>query len=194
MRATQGIARRQVLANIAGQLKLPLKLDSQAAAPLGDDKVEEDLTELTCGTALACVLRPAGYCMVPRATGGELAYAVVKAEPKLESWPVGWAPEKSAADSLPALFDFLNVNVQNVSAATALDAIAKRVEAPVLFDHNALARNGIDPDKAMVTLPRGRTTYSLTLRKLLFQARLQFEVRTDEAGTPFLWVTSIKPV
>ena len=54
----------------------------------------------------------------------------------------------------------------------------------MLIDHNALARHGIDPAKAMVTLPRSRTTYSLALRKLLFQAGLKFELRCDEAGIP----------
>ena len=46
----------------------------------------------------------------------------------------------------------------------------------------------------MVTLPRSRTTYSLALKKLLFQAGLKFEVRVDEAGTPFLWISTIKPL
>jgi hypothetical protein len=34
----------------------------------------------------------------------------------------------------------------------------------------------------------------LALRKLLFQAGLKFEVRLDEAGKPFLWITTVKPV
>ena len=45
----------------------------------------------------------------------------------------------------------------------------------------------------MVSLPHGRTTYSLALRKLLAKAGMKFEVRYDEAGTPLLWVTSLKP-
>jgi len=64
----------------------------------------------------------------------------------------------------------------------------------VLIDHNALARQGIDPAKAAVTLPRSKTTYSLALRKLLFQAKLKYEVRCDEADKPFLWISTVKPV
>jgi hypothetical protein len=45
----------------------------------------------------------------------------------------------------------------------------------------------------MVSLPRVRTTYSLALRKLLFKAGMKFEVRCDERGKPFLWVTAVKP-
>ena len=189
---TQGVARRQVAEKIASHLKLPLRLDSAAARALGDGKVADDLSELSCGTALACVLGSTGYCFMPSARGGELSYSVVKADPKLAAWPIGWPMEKPVNESLPALFESLNVNVQNVPVAEALEAIGKRVKAPVLIDHGALARNEIDPATAMVTLPRSRTTYSIALRKLLFQARLKFEVRRDETGAPFLWVTPLK--
>ena len=111
-----------------------------------------------------------------------------------EVWPIGWPPEKPPAEVLPGMFDFHDVNVQNVSAAKLLDAVSKLVKTPVLLDHNALARHGIDPAKAMVSMPRGRTTYSLALRKLLFKAGLKFEIRVDEAGKPFLWVSTVKPV
>jgi hypothetical protein len=191
--ATQGMTGQQVVQKIARRLKLPLKLDAETTQALADGKLGDELIDLSCGTALACVLRSAGYGLAPRDTGGELAYAVVKARADLEVWPVGWASEKTPQEILPALFEFLNVNVQNVSAATALDAIAKRVKTPMLIDHSALARHGIDPAKAMVSLPRGRTTYSLALRRLLFKAGMKFEVRCDEAGTPLLWITSLKP-
>ena len=187
------MTRQKVVEKIAGQLKLPLKLDAETAQALADDKVEDELTDLTCGTALACVLRPAGYSMVPRDASGELACAVVKAERGQEAWPVGWPSDKSPRDALPVLYEFHNVNLQNVSAAAALGAIVKLVKAPVLLDHYALGRQGIDLAKVTVSLPSSRTTYSLTLRKILFQARLKFDVRYDEAGSPLLWITTIKP-
>ena len=192
--ATQGMTRDKVVEKIAARLKLTLKLDAEVARALADDKLSEELSDLSCGTALAYVLRPAGYCLAPRPAGGQIAYAVIKAQPDLEVWPVGWATQKSPNESLQGLFEFLNVNVQNVTAAEALAVIGKRLKAPVLIDHNALARHGIDPAKTTVSLPRSRTTYSLALRKLLFQAGLKFEVRLDEAGAPFLWVTTVKPV
>ena len=86
------------------------------------------------------------------------------------------------------------MNVQDAAAASALlVAVGGAFKAPVLIDHYALARHGIDPAKATVTLPRSKTTYSLALRKLLFQAGLKLKLRCDEAGMPFLWVTSVKP-
>jgi hypothetical protein len=194
--STRGAARGEVVAKLARQLPLLLPLDAQSVRAIGDDKVADELQDISCGTALACVLRPAGYCLLPRADGSKPVLAIVKARPGLELWPVGWEPpsDKPAHDVLPGLFEFLNVNVQNIPAAQALDAIAQRLKVPVLFDHQALARHGIDPAKAIVSLPSGRTTYSLALGKLLSKAGLKFTVRLDEADQPFLWISTVKPV
>ena len=35
-------------------------------------------------------------------------------------------------------------------------------------------------------------TYSLILQRILSQAKLKKELRTDESGKPFLWITTIK--
>ena len=151
----QGMTCQQAVEKIAQRLKLPLTLDTETARALADEKLDEDLSGLSCGTAMAYVLRLAGYGLLPRATG----YAVVKARADVDVWPVGWVSEKPPQQAVPALFEFHNVNVQNVSAATALEAIAKRLKTPVLIDHNGLARHGIDPAKAMVSLPvAGRRT------------------------------------
>jgi hypothetical protein len=44
----------------------------------------------------------------------------------------------------------------------------------------------------MAAVPASRTTYSLLLGKVLFQARLKSEIRIDEADGPLLWITTIK--
>ena len=192
--ATEGQTRTEVVRRIAQDLSIPLQADPASANVLSADKVQEDLMLLSSGTALACVLRPAGYCLVPRQQGSRLVCDVVPAKQGLDVWPVGWEPGDARRELLPALFEFHNINIQGVSADKALAAIAKRLEVPVLWDHNALARHGIDPAKAFVNHPRSKTTYSLALRKMLFQAGLKAELRVDEAGKPFLWITSVKPV
>ena len=191
---TRGMPRREAVEKIGRGLSLPLEMDPKLAKTLEEDKVGEELSDLSCGTALAYVLRPVGLCLVPRESGKSTVCSVIKAEPKLEVWPVGWEPEKPQPEVLPALYEFHDVNIQRVSAATALEEIGKRLKVPVLVDHNALARHGIDPAKAIVSHPDSRTTYSLALRKILFQAKLKSELRVDEAGKPFLWVSTVKPV
>ncbi len=190
---TAGMTPGEVVAKIASQLTLPLELNADAIQSLGDEKLVDDLSGFSRGLALAYALRQSGRGLQPRPSGDRASYGVVDAADASDVWPVGWPPEGSPHETLPALFEFLNINVQNVSAAKALDAIAQRIKAPVLLDRSILARHGVDPAQAMVSLPRTRTTHSQALRKILFQARMKYELRCDDAGRPFLWVTSIKP-
>ena len=88
--STKGVARRDVLQRIARGLRNPLQFDPRAAEAIGEDPLAEELAGLSSGTAIACVLRPAGYCMVPRASGSRVALAVVRAQSGLEIWPIGW--------------------------------------------------------------------------------------------------------
>jgi hypothetical protein len=192
---TLGMPRNEAVEKISRQLAIPLTFADGSLRELGDDKVEDEVSQLTSGTALAILLRPAGYCLVPKVSGGSLELIAVKSRPDLkEIWPIGGPITKTVQETVPKLMDFLPVNVQNVSASTAAEAIAKRLETPPIYDRVALARHGIDPAKVMVTLPRSKTTYSLALRKLLFQAGLKYEVRIDEGGTAFLWISTVKPL
>ena len=83
---------------------------------------------LSCGTVLAYVLRPAGYCLVPRLGSAGTTYAIVKARPDMEVWPVGWESEQPPRDLLPALHEFHNVNIEGAAASTALQAIASTIQ------------------------------------------------------------------
>jgi len=160
-----------------------------------EDELAEELSAVSCGTALAYTLRPLGLCLVPRPAGVRgVEYTIVEARPNVEPWPVGWEPEKPDREVLPGLYEFLSVNVQGVPIMQVLGAVGKRLKVPVLLDYNAMARHGVEPEKALVNLPQSRTTYSLLLRKTLFQAGLKSEVRIDEADQPFLWVTTVKPI
>jgi hypothetical protein len=193
--ATQGVARGEAVEKISEQLDIPLKFADGSLRDLGGDKIEDEMTALSSGTALAALLRSAGYSMIPKRAGGKWELSVVKTpSEQKEVWPVGGPPEKPLLELLPELAELRNVNVQNVSAATAAEAIGKRAKVPVLYDRVGLAKHHIDPEKKTVSTPQARTTYSLALNKLLFQAGLKFEVRVDEAGTPFLWICTIKPM
>ncbi len=190
--STRAVRRTEVVEKIAAEIKLPLKLDAAARQAFGDEKVEDELNDLSSGTALAAALRAAGYCLVPHLADGEISYLVVEGRKGLEVWPVGWDLKKPAATVLPALFEQQNINVQNVPVTKAIEAIGKRAKTPILLDHNALERHGIEPEKTNVSMPRMRTSYSVALRRLLFQAKLKHEVRSDEAGRPLVWVTPLK--
>jgi hypothetical protein len=192
--STKGLARRELVEKIAANIAAQVKYGDDFAHNSTDVRVEDDFADLSCGTALACLLREAGYGLVPQASGNRIGYEVHRIGPNAkESWPAGRTPEKRLPELLPSLFEFRNINVQDVSAADTLEAIAKRLEMPVVYDRLALARHNIDPATALVTFPHARTNYSLALSRMLFPVGLKFEVRADDAGKPFLWVTAVKP-
>lgn len=177
-------------------LAVPIVATAEAQARLRDASVVDDeLQGLACGTALAALLRPLGLALAPhRARTGELEFLVFRPGETSEIWPIGWPAEEQRRQLVPKLFEFLNIEVDNVSVAAAVETMRARLSVPLLYDHNALARHGLDPAEAPAKLPAKRTSYSLALQKVLFQARLKLELRTDDAGKPFFWVTSLKPL
>ncbi|NQT41001.1 MAG: hypothetical protein HQ581_26150 [Planctomycetes bacterium] len=192
---TAGVDRHAALEAVRRQLALSLRVDAAAVAALRGDTVAEELSGMSCGTALACLLRPAGLCLVVRqGTGALPEYVVVPARPNLEIWPIGWKSEKVRRQLIPNIFAKLNANIQRTPVINVIKAICGRLNVPYLLDHNALARWGIDVNTTLVTLPPGEKTYEQILKKALYDSKLKCELRVDEAEKPFFWITSFKPM
>jgi hypothetical protein len=192
--STQGMDRSEAVRRIGQGLAFPLRTPEGALDSGSDEKVVEELSGLSSGTGLACVLRPAGLSMVPHPRRDGVEYRLLKAEKGTDVWPVGWPPEKSLPQLTPAMYESFNANIQDVPVATVLRVVSERLKIPHLLDHNALARHGIDPSNKKVNSPQSRTTYNQLLRKVLSQAGLKNETRVDEAGKPFFWITTTKPL
>jgi hypothetical protein len=193
--ATKGQRSFDVLKRISATLRLSFLADAEARQAMGgDDPVLDELQGLSAGTAIAAVLRPLGLVMVPqKQSGGEVRLWITDVRRSKESWPVGWPSESSPRETLPELFAFAkNVAIQDTPLDVALEAIGQRVKAPMLYDHNSLARQQIDPAAVNVTLDDGRTYYQRIIGRLLNQAGLTSELRVDDAGTPFLWISSLR--
>ncbi len=191
---TKGMTRDRVVETIRRQLAFPLAIDRGLTAGLAEDRVAEDLTGLACGTSLACVLRPMGLSLVPRVGSQGPEYTVVAAKPGMTIWPIGIEPKKRGIEIAPKFYELHSINIENVSASAAMEAIAKQAGVALLIDHNALARHGIDPTKIVVSHPRARTSYYAAMRRVVYQAKLKCELRVDESGKPLLWITTIKPM
>lgn len=191
--STKGVRADRAAAQCAGQLRNTLELDAAHKRALAEVTLTDELSAVSRGTALAAMLRPAGLAFEPQRAGGATIYRVRKAAPGHEAWPVGWKPSARPAKVMPELFEFLNVEIKDISVAEALTAIQGRLKVPFLFDHNALAVEDIDPAAVTAAVPEKRMTYSQVLQKVLSAARLKYEVRTDEADKPLIWITTIKP-
>jgi hypothetical protein len=179
---------------ISARLRVPFVLESGAKQALAEVTINDELKGLSSGTALAAILRPAGLVLEPqRPKGGRLEYHVGRPRAGSEVWPVGWEPKQRASDVLPALYDMLNVEIQETAVAEAVDAVAGRLEVPVLYDRNALALHGADPAGTQADVPAKRMSYSQVLSRVLGQSGLEYKLRVDEADKPFLWITTVKP-
>jgi hypothetical protein len=180
-----------VVPRLGRALKHPVVIDAAAQAALAEgEKMPDELRGLSSGTALAAALRPAGLIAVPRQAGGRVELWITSGKGATQLWPVGWTPEPAPAKLVPALVETVNADIEETPLNEVMEAIGGRLKVPVLYDHNALARLRVDLARTTVRLPPERAIYSTVLRKILNQARLKFEVRVDEAGKPFLWVSA----
>lgn len=176
------------------------RLGIETEAPLRPvlaTRVEDatSLDRLACGTALAAALRAEGLALAPdKPIGGATRLCVVASKDAPEPWPVGYKPERSPRETAPILMDFLTIEIDGYTLAEALEAIGPRLlwkdkPLPIVWDRFTMRSEGVDPTAVPVTFKRKRTFYKKVLDKLAFQARLKLELRVDEAGTPFLWLT-----
>jgi hypothetical protein len=190
--STLGRPPREVAKTIADRLSLNVITDDTGQRALAtEEPVADELQGLSSGTALAAILRPLGLVMYPEKSGADIRLRIVPTGAAKEHWPVGWPTKGNANDTLPELFKLLKVEINNIPLSQALTAIGGRIQAPLLLDHNALARGEIDLG-TKVTIPATNTFYAHALDRLLFQAKLKYDLRLDEADKPFLWITTHK--
>ncbi len=179
----------------AGQLQHEVALEPAAKRSLTEAAANrEELQGLSIGVALTYIVRSAGLAVEPtRSRQGDVVLAVRAADPAREAWPVGFEPEDKAEKLVPDIYEFLTVEIEDTAATDLLASLSDRLKLPMLFDHYALARQGIDLSTVQINLPEKRLTYSMVLGKSLAQARLKYELRVDEANRPFAWITTAQP-
>ncbi len=192
--STQGQPRFDVLKRISSGLSLSFLADSETRQiMLVREPVVDELQGLSAGTAMVAALRPLGLVMAPqKQADGTIKLWITDVRRSAESWPVGWPPQKPLRDTAPRLLEFLKVEIKDTPLAEALTAISTRLDLPLLFDHNGLARHKIDPAQVKVSLPAERMYYQRILDRLLNQAQLKSELRIDEAERPFLWISTLR--
>lgn len=192
---TKGKPPAEVVAQLGENIAPAVVLSSDAKGAFTDaTPCRDEVKGISSGTALAVLVRPYGLVVQPMLVGRNVELHVVKPLENAESWPVGWPLEANVTEkaAIPALMEFITVEIKDIDLPQALGALQERLEAPFLFDHNQLAKHGIVPEKIEVTVPPGRSYYKKILERVLFQAKLKSEIRTDELGHPIVWITTIK--
>lgn len=190
--STTGKSPGQVLEDIRLRTKTPILVDAKARQELNDDYVlQDELQGLTHGTVLAAALRPIGLVVAPRRLQGKSTEIVITDSRLVqEHWPIGWPLQDRPSKAIPNLFERIPTQVQT-NLKSALEAIASRLEVPFLYDRNSMARQGIVLDKVRVNMTAEEASYNSILQRILAQAKpkLQMELRADESGSAFVWVS-----
>ncbi len=191
--STKGQDPRHVIERIERQLSVPLQVDRQAMATLRTaGSVKEELQGLSSGTVLAAVVRPLGLALVPERQGQKVQHVIRRATAAEEVWPVGWPLKEKRQAVAPQLFELIPVEIDEFPLTETLTAIGQRIDIPMLFDHNSLARHAINLESLRVSYPGKKSNYSLVLRSILAQGGLRGELRLDDADSPFFWITTLK--
>ncbi|MDO4630236.1 MAG: hypothetical protein Q4C70_13740 [Planctomycetia bacterium] len=211
--STQGISRRKVLQKLSRQFDSRVQFPKSIQTAFDEeDLVTEELNGIARGTALVYVLRYLGFCVVPvraetsetseraRAgagtgtsdtseTGWILRVVAADRVNAADILPVGYPAEKATPD---VLFERFQANVDGATAETVLNSLQKRLDIPFLYDYNSMAGRGIELNAVTVKQRAGKFSYKQLLDAVLYQAQLQREVRTDEAGRVFFWISTIR--
>ncbi len=153
----------------------------------------QSLEGFSRGTALAMLLNEYGLGFRPvRTPAGKLEISVVPLQKTTEVWPVGWQLRNSRQQTAPSLFEFVPVDLDNLPIVDVLTAISAKTKIPIRYDHYRIEANGIDLVKTRVNYPPRKTSWSLLLRGVTNPNRLSHDLKIDELGQPFVWITTLK--
>jgi hypothetical protein len=189
---TKGRRVHEIIRDVQSKFQYQIEVAPAARNLLQTETAMDEVGKLTAGTGLAILLRPYGLALQPgKPRGGDVVHRIVSATTadEEEVWPIGWKPPAGPRQAAPQFFEYTNVQIEGYTLREALTAIEPRLDVPFLFDHQVLESRGIEPDKLQVKLARTNTFYSRILGLSLSQARLRGELRVDEAGTVFYWIS-----
>ena len=191
---TKGADSLEIVLHIQSKISYPVNLDRSAKSSLiTNGKFLDELNGVSLGTALAATLRPAGLVWQPvRKQGEDVKLNITKSTEAEEFWPIGWPAEGIPLEVAPSLFQKNELEIRQFPLDQVLVAIQAKAKLPMLFDYNSMARREIDLSKTNVTFVKKNVSYGYSLRKLLAKTKppMSYEIRNDEAGKPFLWLST----
>jgi hypothetical protein len=202
---TKGMTPQRFIERLQTKLSLKPSIDADASEAMRTAKpAVDELRGVAAGTALAIMLRNNDMMMRPEKKRGQpVVYRVVAAGPDvirqrtlgrmtgqdMQYWPIGWESDKSPGELAPSLFQSRNAEIDGYSLEESLAAIGPLLKTPMFLDRAALKMYEIDATKIQVKLAPTRTTYKRVIDRIISQAHLGSQIRVDEAGVPFLWIT-----
>ena len=150
------------------------------------------LVGMSKGTAMAIVLAQYGLGFRPLAGNGP-GYYIIEIHAGGENdnlWPVGWKTKETLISINPALFRAVEFELEAVELKGLIAVIAERIQLPCFYADYQLQAAGINPEQLAYSRKRDKVTPSRMLTLLGDKFKMGLDVRCDEAGQCFLWVTT----
>jgi len=190
---TAGNPLNEVIGQVGREASLEFRASDITIAQVGRKVAQDELKGVSSGTALSILLRPYGWALVPkRELGGAIHLHVLEIDAAKNSWPIGWESPELPNQLSPVMFQFIEVEIKKTPLEEVLSAIGGRVKTPMYRDHYKIEKHKIDIASVQVRYPKGRTFYKKILDTVLYQGLLTLDLKVDEAGNPFPWITSAK--
>ncbi len=153
----------------------------------------QSLEGFSRGTAFAMLLNDYGLGFRPvRTAAGKIEIGIEPLKDSSRVWPVGWEPKESRQKTAPALFTLIPIDLEDVPLVDVLNAVSTKSKVPVRYDHYRIEANDLEMSKMKVSYPPRQTSFSLLLRGITNPNLLAYDLKIDELGQPFIWITTLK--
>ena len=165
------------------------KLAFSKAAQIGDETI--DFVGLSKGTSLAIALAQfgLGFRALPNPAGGFFIEIDAGGEDS-NMYPIGWVNKTPITVAVPALAKSVPVDLVDAQLDGLIELIAQKLTLRHLYSAARLQAEGIDPTVIKYSRkPEKLSPYSL-MRNIGNSYKIGMDLRTDEAGTIFLWITT----
>ncbi len=194
VRDPAGLQLTEALAAVGLPASLPLHMTPAATEHLKRDVTRraaaEGLSGLSRGTVVAILLNEAGLGFRPgRTPEGNLELRVSPLTKDAAAWPVGWPLEKPPITSMPKFVEIVPVEFEDVALVDVIHAISVQTGMPIQVDHRRAFEAKIPLAALKVNQEHRKMTWSGLLDRVTFP-KLMRELLQDEAGTPFVFVTT----
>ena len=194
VRDPAGLQLSEALAAVGLPSSLPLRMTPAAAEQLKRDVTRrpapDGLAGLSRGTVIAILLNEAGLGFRPgRTPEGRLELRVSPVSKETDAWPIGWPLERPPISSMPKFVELVPVEFSDVKLTDVIHAISVQTELPILIDHRRAFKANVQIGELKVNQEFRKMTWSGLLDRVTFP-NLMRELLQDEAGTPFVFVTT----
>lgn len=150
-----------------------------------------ELQGFTKGSAIAMILAQYGLGFRPKYVGpGHYDMEIDRGNESSNLWPIGWKPEQSFSEILPAYFRAIPLDVEEVEVSSLVGAISDKLGVSDFSSAHELTAKGLDVNTLKYTRKNDRISPARLLTAVGDKLELGFDVRVDEAGKMFLWVTT----